>query len=632
MGEKKVKKIDITNENSFIRSLLNDIKALEIMLENDMIESGKCRMGAEQEVCFINSTYRPASIVMDFLDKANDDHYTTELAKFNMEINLDPIRLGSGCFTQLENELRNRIKKAEDVISEENYKILLTGILPTIRHSDLVLDNITPVERYRALDDALKKLRGESFEFRIAGIDELITRNDSVMFESCNTSYQVHIQVDPHNFATKYNWAQLIAAPLLACSTNSPLLFGKRLWRETRIALFQQSIDVRNTASSLRDQLPRVSFGNDWIKNSIVEIYRDDIARHRVLLEIETREDALKTLSEGKIPKLNALKIHNGSIYRWNRACYGVYKNQPHIRIENRVLPSGPSIADETANSAFWLGMMNGMPEYYEGLADKLEFDDAKDNFIRAARQGIGAQFSWINNNTYTAQTLILEELLPIAKRGLEAATVSEKEITKYLGIIEQRVQTGRTGSQWILDSFTKLKKESSKEEAIIALTSSMYIRQQENKPVHEWAIAELDEAGELVHRFSEVEDIMTKDLITVSEDNPVDLVVNIMDWRKIRHVPVENRDGEFTGIVTAGILLHYFASKTPNTPSALISEIMERNVYTVPPNAKTENVLNYMKVHNLSAVPIVNDKRVVGIVTEHDFLKILKRLYKEVQ
>ena len=348
------------------------------------------------------------------------------------------------------------------------------------------------------------------------------------------------------------------------------------------------------------------------------------------MIETETDEDSLRTLSEGKIPKLKALKIHNGSIYRWNRACYGVYKDQPHIRIENRVLPSGPSIIDETANSAFWLGLMNGMPDYYENLPDKLEFDDAKDNFVRAARQGLGAQFRWINNNTITAQTLLLDELLPISKKGLEMAGVDEAEIIKYLGIIEKRVESEMTGSQWILDSLTKLKKESSKEEAIIALTSGMYMRQKENKPVHEWTIAELDEAGGWANRFSDVEDIMTKDLITVSEDNPVDLVVNIMDWRKIRHVPVENKEGEFTGIVTAGILLHYFASKTPDTPSALISEIMERNVYTVSPDALTEDVLEYMKINNLSAVPIVKDKRVVGIVTEHDFLKILKRLFKE--
>ena len=632
MSDRKVQAIDPKESNSFIQHLLDDIKALDIMLENGMLESDICRMGAEQEVCFIDSSYRPAPVIMESLDKINDDHYTTELARFNLEINLDPLELTGKCFSDMETDLSAKIAKAEEAIEEDGYRIMLVGILPTIRHSDLTIENITPIPRYKALDDALKKLRGESFEFRIAGIDELITRSDSVMFESSNMSFQVHLQIDPEKFANMYNWAQAITAPLVASATNSPLLLGKRLWWETRIALFQQSVDVRQTDSSIRDRLPRVTFGNEWVRSSFVEIFREDIARHKVLIKPEIEENSMELVLKGKIPKLTALRTHNGSVYRWNRVCYGVHNERPHIRIENRVLPSGPSIIDETANSAFWLGMMCGLPEQYENISSMMDFDDAKDNFIRAARQGLGAQFKWVNDKTVTPQNLILDELLPIAASGLIKANVDSDDITKYLGIIEKRVKTGRTGSQWISDSFNNLKKESTKDESVIALTAGIYNRQKKNTPVHEWEPADIDEAG-WVNRFKEVHAIMSKDLITVYEDNPIELVVNIMDWRKIRHVPVENKNGEFVGIVTAGIIMHHFAKrKGESTEDLTIADIMQKDVYSVPPYALTEDVLRHMRKNNLSCTVVLKDNKIVGLITEHDFLKITRRLFKELK
>jgi CBS domain-containing protein len=630
MADKKVQALENKSGSTFIQHLLYDIKALGIMLEQGMVETGVCRFGAEQEVCFIDSSYRPAPLIMEFLEKINDEHYTSELAKFNMEINLDPAELEGKCFTNMEDELLLRINKAEEIIADKKNKIVLVGILPTIKQADLTIENMTPVARYKTLDDALKKLRGESFEFRITGIDEMIARTDSVMFESSNMSFQIHLQVDPGKFAPMYNWAQAISAPLIASATNSPMLLGKRLWWETRIALFQQSIDIRQTDSSLRDRLPRVSFGHEWVRDSVMEIFRDDIARHSVLIKSETEENSLEVLAKGEIPKLMALRTHNGSIYRWNRACYGIFDGKPHIRIENRVLPSGPSVVDETANSAFWLGMMCGIPEYYHNLSDLMDFDDAKDNFIRAARQGLGAQFKWVNNNVITAKSLILDELLPIARNGLEKLKIDEKDIFKYLGIIEERVMTGKTGSQWISDSFTQLKKESTKEEAIIALTAGIYNRQKENVPVHKWKPADIDEAG-WVNRFRTVDSIMSMDLITVSEDNPIELVVNIMDWRKIRHVPVENKDGEFVGIMTAGILMHYFASSKIDPKSDTpIGDIMQKDVYSVPPESFTEDVLRHMRKNKLSCTAVVKNNKIVGLITEHDFLKITRRLFKE--
>ncbi|MCB0676800.1 MAG: CBS domain-containing protein [Saprospiraceae bacterium] len=617
-----------------MQQLLTDLKALELMLERDLFERDIQRIGAEQELCFVDQSWRPAPVITEVLPELPDPHFTTEYARFNMEINLDPMLFSGDCLSQLEGKLRYYLGEAEAVARKHNAHVLLVGILPTLRRSDVELENMTPLPRYRLITEIMTKMRGSPFEFRIEGTDQLITKDANVLFEGSNTSFQVHYQVDPDDFVPAYNWAQAVTAPLMASATNSPMLVGKRLWRETRIALFQQSVDTRNTAELIRERCPRVSFGTGWVQQSILDIYRSQLARHRLLLGPSTTEDALKVLEGGGIPKLYALNIFNGTIYKWNRACYGITDGKPHLRIENRVLPAGPTIVDEVANAAFWLGMMKGRPEEYDRISERLDFDHAKGNFLRAAHQGMGAHFRWPGLNKQIASPeLILKEMLPIAREGLQKARIETADIDRYLGIIQERVETGKTGSQWILDSYQDLKKLHSKDEAQVATVAGIYHRQQQGDPVHTWNLAGIEEAGSWANRYGMIDQIMSTDLFTVNEDDLVDFVAHIMEWRKIRHLPVENDRGELVGILTAKDLVRYYSNRycRENKKKRSVKELVSTRAFSVSPDTSTIEALALMRRAGLDCLAVVDGKHLMGIVTEHDFVMVAEQLLKEV-
>lgn len=288
----------------------------------------------------------------------------------------------------MEHNLQRDVAKVREIADEFGAEVLLTGILPTIRKSDVSINSLTDIPRYHALCEAIDNLRGKEYELRIQGMDELLMKFDTPILEGCNTGFQVHLQIKPSEFVQKYNAAMAISAPVLATAVNSPVFLGKRLWAETRIAVFHQSVDTRGVGDHLRDSSPRVTFGNAWLKNSILEIYKEDISRYRVLLSSDAEEDVEALMKKGIPPELNALKVHNGTVYRWNRACYGVGGGKPHLRIENRVLPSGPTVLDEMANTAFWLGLLNGFEDEHPDITQELDFDDARLNFFAAIKNG----------------------------------------------------------------------------------------------------------------------------------------------------------------------------------------------------------------------------------------------------
>lgn len=634
MGLKTVSIISNSKEKErFVKYMLNDIKALEFMIEKDMIEKDIKRIGAEQELCLVDATWRPAPIILDVLNKINDPHFTTELAKFNLEINLDPIEFKKNCLSILESNLQKYISKAEKILNKQNAKVILTGILPTIRNKDLNISNMTPLDRYHALANGLSKYRGGQFEFHISGTDELITAHDTVMFESCNTSYQLHYQVSSAEFVDHYNWAQMISGPVLAASTNSPLLLGKRLWRETRIALFQQSIDIRQSKDHLRERSSRVSFGNRWIYDSIVDAFKEDIVRFETLLTNDQKTNSMKMLEEGKIPTLDALLVHNSTIYKWNRPCYGIYEGKPHFRIENRYLASGPTIPDQVANAAFWFGLMAGMPEKYRDLPAKFEFDDAKTNFLKAARDGLDNKFQWFNDKKYNVQDLILNILLPISRDGLIHANINEQDISKNLAIIEERVKSGNTGSQWMIESYTSIRKTGTRDQALVATTAAIYNRQQEMKPVHKWSLANIDEAGNFLNYYLHIDQIMTTDIVTVQEDDLIDLVANIMDWKQVKEVPVENANGELVGLMTAGLLVNFLCkSNKEKKLNSRIRDFMIKNPVSVSPETSISDALKTMIEGKSSCLTVVQDKKLIGMVTDRHFVKVSAKLIRDLK
>ena len=618
---------DAKKRREFMSAILADLRALERMLREGRFESGVRRIGAEQEMFLIDRTWSAARGILPMLEKLKDPHYTTELGQFQLEANCDPQPFAGDGLSKLEKQLDELVDKARKAATELGMHAVLMGILPTMRKSDLGLDSMTPSPRYQALSKIMNDLRGGVFEVSIKGLDELVIEHDSVMVEACNSSFQVHLQVDPKEFARMYNLAQLLAAPMVAVSANSPLLFGRRLWAETRIALFRQAVDIRSQhAHHLRESEARVSFGTAWVKDSIVEIFREDIARFRALVGTDLNEDPMAVLDRGELPQLKALRLHNGTIYRWNRPCFGVIDGKPHMRIENRVMPSGPSVIDQVANGALWFGCMAELGARMEGVSGRLDFDQAGANFYTAAREGMGAHFMWLDGEELSASQLVLDRLLPIAEAGLKRQGINEDDIKRYLGVVDARCRSGRTGSRWLLSSWNALKDKAASGERSNALVAATVNRQLTGRPVSEWERARLDEAETSHHNYLRVDQYVTTDLFTVQADDPIEMVANLMSWERIRHVPVEDQDHRLVGLVTYRAVLRFLTSGglLRDTP---VSEIMKTEVQTVGLETSTIDAVRMLRQRRIGCLPVVQDGRLVGILTEEDFMNIASRL-----
>ncbi len=625
MGEHTVSEfLDQQKLHAFMKALLEDLRALEYLLDNDLIESGVRRIGAEQEMFLVDQNLRPAPLAVEVLQHANDPRLTTEIARFNLEANLTPLELEGSCFSQLEAEIDDVLQHARESARHFGADVLLAGILPTLRKSDLTLDNLTPCQRYQQLNDSVTKLRGGPFSIHIKGLDELNLSHDNIMMESCNTSFQIHFQVSAKEFAPLYNVAQAITAPVLAAAVNSPLLFGHRLWQETRLALFQHSTDARSFTQQVRSHPTRVSFGDRWIQNSVLELFQEQIARYRAIMINEAGENPILLLARGEIPALSALRMHNGTIWPWNRACYGVSQGAAHLRIENRVLPSGPTVRDEVANAAFFCGLMLSLPAEYGEIARLMSFDDAKTNFFAAARHGLDAQFKW-SGRSYSASELILEHLLPLAREGLASCNTD----VEYLNVIEERIKSRQTGAQWILNSFQALD-DQPREVRTRLIAREMLDRQRTGEPVHHWPTLEAKESEDWSQSYQTVGQFMTTDLFTVGPDDLVDLAASVMAWKHIRHVPVENTDGHLVGLVSHRALLKLLANGSHNRDRQVtVRHIMTANPLTVSSTATALEAIDIMRENRVGCLPVLEDGRLVGIVTSYDFLSASARLFQ---
>jgi len=317
MGELKVTKLTNKEDKAnYIFHLLKDIEALDFMIKNDLIEKSPIRIGAEQEFCLTDEEFMPSGNAVELLQEINDNHFTTEIGNYNLEINLDPIELKNDSFSKLHHQLKGLLYKANKIAKSKNTKVLLTGILPTLTFKHVGIQNMTPIDRYSVLNEAIKESRKQDFNIHIKGIDEVSFLHDTVMLEGCNTSFQMHLQVNPDMFIDTHNWAQAISGPILSACTNSPLLFGKELWSETRIALFTQSVDTRANSFLLNEKQSRVSFGDNWSEGSVADIFRDNVSRFRSLVTTEFIKDSVEMLEKGEIPGLKALNLHNGTVYR----------------------------------------------------------------------------------------------------------------------------------------------------------------------------------------------------------------------------------------------------------------------------------------------------------------------------
>ncbi|MCR9245478.1 MAG: glutamate-cysteine ligase family protein [bacterium] len=626
---------DYTDEElrDYMKAILADFHALERMLDEDRFETGVRRIGAEQEMFLIDRSGRAWCGADAMMKRLAHPQFTYELAQYNLECNLSPLVFGGDCLSKLETETRDLLHKARDAATELGGAIVISGILPTLRRSDLTLASMVQNPRYLALNNAMAQLRGGEFNFRIKGVDEFEMLHDNVMLESCNTSFQIHFQVGPSEFAKLYNVAQAITAPVLASAVNSPLLLGRRLWRETRVALFQQSVDSRSAVHQMRGRRPRVSFGDAWMRESVLEIFREDIARFRVMLAAEQDESPEAVLDRGGVPNLSALRLHNGTVYRWNRPCYGIGDGVPHLRIEARAFPAGPTVVDEVANAAFFFGLMSAVSNEFEDVSRVMQFDDAAGNFVAAARLGMQANLTWFHGKEYAAHELISDVLIPAARAGLEHQKLDSADIDRYLGIIGERVKRGRTGARWMLDSLTAMGDKGTKEQRMHALVRALVSRQQKGDPVHTWDLADTGEFDGWKESYLQVGQFMTTDLFTVHPEDVVDLAASLMDWRHIRHVPVEDNEGRLVGVVSHRSLLRLVGQgmrRSDRKPVA-VKDIMRTNPVTVMPNTPTLEAIEKMREHKVGSLPVVEaGDRLVGIITERDLIRVAAMLFEK--
>ena len=622
MGDQKVNKIKGKHTKArFTQHLLEDLKALDYMLKNNLFEDDTIRIGAEQEFCLVNQDWRPSKKALTILKNIDDPHFTTEIAKYNLELNLDPVVLTKNAFNKVENQLTELLQKAINKAALAQNKIVLTGILPTITKNELQLDYMTPKPRYYLLNKMLKELRGGDFRLHIRGVDELNNVHDSVLFEGCNTSFQMHLQIPSHDFIASYNWALAISGVVLSMCVNSPLLLGRELWSETRIALFKQSIDTRKSSYVLKNQEARVAFGNNsWAEGNIVEIYKNLIAQHDNIVTKTISVNSLEEIKNGNTPKLEALCTFNGTIYRWNRVCYGVTNGKPHLRIENRYIPSGPSIKDEMANFAFWVGLMMGRPKEYDTMQKVMDFRDAKANFIKAARYGKESLLFW--DNTYvSASDLLLQKILPIAKSGLQKMNIDDQSINELLGIIEERAKT-QTGAEWMVTNYRKLLKNNKPDDSLQILTKSIYDFQKNNSPVSQWRMLRDNEKLD-AKKNTEVAHIMTTRLFVVHKNDLASLATSIMKWKNIHQVPVESKKGKLVGLLTWKHLLK-FQEKQKSTAlnHYFVKDIMVKKVITVTPQTSIKKAVTLMKKHQIGCLPVIQKKYLVGIITAKDLIE----------
>jgi CBS domain-containing protein len=391
------------------------------------------------------------------------------------------------------------------------------------------------------------------------------------------------------------------------------------------VALFQHSTDERSGARQARSHMPRVSFGEGWVESSVIEIFREEIARFRVMLVRQVDEDPFDLLARGELPELSALRLHNSTVWRWNRPCYGVQDGRAHLRIEHRSLPSGPSIIDEMANAAFFFGLMTALPGEYGEIEKLLTFDEAKNNFFASARHGLKAQLTWVGGRDYPVSTLILEHLLPMAREGLREAGVETEDRNRYLDVIEERIERDQTGALWSLRSLAAMDEAATREMRHRVLTEAMLEQQQSGMPVSRWALARLDRSMDWRIGGRTAAQLMSTDLFTLRPDDLVDLAASVMNWRHIRHVPVEDDEGRLVGLISHRDLLRLLAQGllTRNAKAVTVKEIMKRDLVTIAPETPTIEALAIMRRSKVGCLPVIENGRLVGLVTAYDFLAL---------
>jgi hypothetical protein len=463
------------------------LDVFETMLAQCSFDSDRSLTGMEIECNLVDADYHPAMSNRYVLDAIADPAYQKELGAYNIEFNVPPRPLPGHTGLDLEAEVRASLNDAETKANSGGAHIVMIGILPTLMPEHLTDNWMSESMRYAALNASISTARGRDIPINIAGPEPLSWHAASIAPESACTSMQLHLQLAPADFAANWNAAQVLAGPQLALGANSPYFFGHQLWSETRIEVFTQSTDTRPEELKTQGVRPRVWFGERWI-TSVLDLFKENIRYFPSLLPEVSDEDPVAELAAGRIPKLSELRLHNGTVYRWNRPVYAVVDGRPHLRLENRVLPAGPTVVDMLANSAFYYGMLRSLSEEEDPLWTRMSFAAAQANFLEAARHGMDARLDWPGLGEVTTQQLVLGTLLPMAHEGLRKWGVDAAVRDRFLSVIEGRAKTGRNGARWQVSTVQALEDGGMTRPAALAEMLRRYCAHMHtNEPVHTW-------------------------------------------------------------------------------------------------------------------------------------------------
>nr|WP_274635890.1 glutamate-cysteine ligase family protein [Microbacterium bovistercoris] len=463
------------------------LDVFERMLRDHAFEFDRPLTGLEIELNLVDADWQPAMANAEVLESIADPAFQTELGRYNIELNVSPRPLPGAAALELEGLLRSSMNHAEEKAREAGAGIVMIGILPTLRPEHLEGEWMSANARYAALDEAVFSARREDLELDIAGTESLRIFSPSIAPESACTSVQLHVQVSPAEFAANWNAAQLLAGPQLALGANSPFLFGRQLWAETRTELFLQATDTRSPELRNQGVRPPVFFGERWI-TSIFDLFEENVRYFPALLPETSDEDPEAELAAGRAPKLQELRLHNGTVYRWNRPVYDVVDGRPHLRVENRVLPAGPTVVDVLANAAFYYGALRMLAAEERPVWTKMSFDAAQSNFTEGARRGVDATLYWPGLGEVPWDELILRRLLPLADEGLSLWGVSAAVRDRYLTIVEERCKRRVNGASWQVAAVRALEDRGMDRDRALTEMLALYAEgMHANEPVHTW-------------------------------------------------------------------------------------------------------------------------------------------------
>lgn len=489
--------IEISNSDyqeadySHFRDKLQDnLHALKEVLAAPDFGVGDASLGAELEIYIIDSEGKPLYANQEILDLANDPQLTLELNRYNLEYNLTPYMLNDQAFLSTEKEILEKLKAVRKIAEGLGGRIIPIGILPTLSEADFGPHSMTERNRYHVLVDQLKQNRGEAFQIDINGKQPLQLDMEDVTLEGANTSFQVHYRVDPAEYANTFNAIQLVTPLVLAVAGNSPGIFGHELWQETRIPLFKQSIDTRIKDRYSWHQSARVSFGHGWVRRSAFELFAESVELYPPFFPICGEKNPLEQVRQGQAPALEELRLHQSSVWWWNRPVYDDVGGG-QLRIEMRSLPAGPTPVDMVANALFFIGLAEGLKDDVEDLLPAIPFGLAEYNFYRAAQHGLDAKLVWPNkmqSDCVERPVLsLLEEYLVVAETGLAQIGIGENEIARYLSVIRKRVEQRQTGASWQQKTYNHLCETSSREQAAQQMLELYLEHSLSNVPVADW-------------------------------------------------------------------------------------------------------------------------------------------------